>query len=664
MKMDDSHQLLADYVKNGSESAFRRLVSRHINAVHSTALRLVNGDTHLAEDVTQIVFVDLARKAHSLASGVLLGGWLHRDTCFVAGTILRGERRRHFRERQVAAMNVPVDHTATNLASIAPILDEAINQLEPVDRMAILLRFFEQLEFRAVGEKIGANEDAARMRVNRALDKLHALLKYRGLAFSAAALATALSVGFVSAAPLTLASTVAGAALASVADNGVSATFLKYITIAKFKTAMVGAIAVAVLAVFMVMQHRELREENQALQLQRNRIALLQLENQRLSSLVVEASTRVAPTEQEVREIARLRNEVTRLRQQRNVMVNTRVGQAQNNSHAGQPFNNITMTEFARFIGGVLQAPVIDQTGLTGTYDIDITPPRPGRIDRLLERTKTILNDELGLKLVEFNGPFSIEEAKFDWAPRIKRHADGSYSELDFRNYIPKPDGLYTRLADGTLTNIAPSSDTPSGGFAIKLDHSGAPGLKPATGKLGPNTGLYDSFTQGIPGQIANKLMSLDNAKQSWAFKQGKQDTDTPTWDDVQPYLGSGAGSIDDYTNSPDGEYIIRSVAEKALLRLGPNAEAAWKNGRGLTAARPLSTLPPVEQCINNLRRIDAAKQEWAVENRKEGTDTPTMEDLKEYIHGPGLNCPDGGHYILGNIEAKPDCSVPGHVLP
>jgi hypothetical protein len=322
------------------------------------------------------------------------------------------------------------------------------------------------------------------------------------------------------------------------------------------------------------------------------------------------------------------------------------------------------MAEFAKFIGGVLQAPVADQTGLTGTYDIDITPPRPGRIDRLLERTKTILNDELGLQLVEFNGPFSGEEAKFDWAPRIKRHADGTYSEFHFGNYIPKPDGLYTRLADGTLTNIAPSSDTSSGGFAIKWQHSDAPGLKPATGKLGSNTGLYDAFTQGIPGEIANKLMSLDNAKQAWAFKQTKQDTDTPTWADIRPYLESQAGSIDDYTNSPDGEYIIGCVAHKALLRLGPNAEAAWKNGRGLTAARPLSTLSSAEQCINNLRRIDAAKQEWAVENRKEGTDTPTMEDLKDYIHGPGLNCPDGCHYTLGNIDAKPNCSIPGHVLP
>ena len=127
--MDDSQKLLADYVKNGSGAAFRELVRRYINLVHSTAIRLVNGDGHMAEDITQTVFVDLARKARTLPPNVMLGGWLHRDACFVAGTTMRGERRRHFRERQAVAMNIPEDHTAANLALVAPVLDDAINQL-------------------------------------------------------------------------------------------------------------------------------------------------------------------------------------------------------------------------------------------------------------------------------------------------------------------------------------------------------------------------------------------------------------------------------------------------------------------------------------------------------------------------------------------------------
>src|SRR5215472_13594674 len=105
MSMRDSRTLLAEYVGEGSETAFRGLVDSYVGLVYSTALRLVDGDTHRAKDVTQTVFTDLAHKARSLPKSVMLGGWLHRNTCFVASKLLRGERRRLFRERQAAEMN-------------------------------------------------------------------------------------------------------------------------------------------------------------------------------------------------------------------------------------------------------------------------------------------------------------------------------------------------------------------------------------------------------------------------------------------------------------------------------------------------------------------------------------------------------------------------------
>src|SRR3970040_2335326 len=98
--MTDGQQLLAQYAESGSETAFRELVTRYVDLVYSTAVRLVNGDTHLAEDVTQTVFTALARKARALSKDVMLGGWLHRHTCFVALNTMRSERRRHARERQ------------------------------------------------------------------------------------------------------------------------------------------------------------------------------------------------------------------------------------------------------------------------------------------------------------------------------------------------------------------------------------------------------------------------------------------------------------------------------------------------------------------------------------------------------------------------------------
>ncbi len=151
LKMTDSHTLLASYARTGAESAFRELVSRYIDLVYSTAYRLVGGDAESAQDVAQTVFLALANKAGTLPKDVMLGGWLHQHTRFVAGELMRTERRRQLRERQAAEMNAIEDHTQSNLAQVAPVLDEAIGQLDAEDRTAILLRFFERKDFRSVG---------------------------------------------------------------------------------------------------------------------------------------------------------------------------------------------------------------------------------------------------------------------------------------------------------------------------------------------------------------------------------------------------------------------------------------------------------------------------------------------------------------------------------
>jgi RNA polymerase sigma factor (sigma-70 family) len=221
-KMTETQRLLAEYVGNGSQTAFRELVTRYINLVYSTAQRSVGGDSHFAEDVAQTVFVHLARKAHTLTNEATLGGWLHRDTCHVAATLMRGERRRQNREKQAVEMNSLQDHSEANLAQVSPILDEAINRLGEEDRTAILLRFFEQRDLRSVGEALGSSENAAQKRVSRALEELRVLLKHRGVSFSAAALGTALACEAVTAAPTGLAFTISGTALATAATATVS----------------------------------------------------------------------------------------------------------------------------------------------------------------------------------------------------------------------------------------------------------------------------------------------------------------------------------------------------------------------------------------------------------------------------------------------------------
>jgi len=218
--MSDPRTLLADYVTNASESAFQELTACYLDLVYSTAVRLLNGDQHRAQDVTQMVFTDLARLAGTLSPAVQLGGWLHRRTCHVALTLIRGERRRQLRERQVSDMNVWHADPGEGFEKIAPVLDEAINELSDRDRAAIMLRFFEHRDLRAIGEALGSNEDAAQKCVSRAVEKLRSHFARRGVTVSAALIISLLTTHAVQAAPAGLAATVATASLTGAAGAG------------------------------------------------------------------------------------------------------------------------------------------------------------------------------------------------------------------------------------------------------------------------------------------------------------------------------------------------------------------------------------------------------------------------------------------------------------
>ncbi len=226
----------------------------------------------LLEDVAQMVFVDLARKARRLPKEVMLGGWLHRHTCFVATNAMRGERRRQSRERQAVEMNALQDNPGADFSLIAPILDEAINELGEADRTAILLRFFEQRDFGSVGEALGSNEDAARMRVNRALEKLESLLKRRGVTTSAAAVGVALSVNAVQAVPAALAVAISTAAVVAgtVLQTSTAIAATKTIAMTTLqKTLITAVIAAAVGAgIYQARQNSRLRGQVQSLQQQ------------------------------------------------------------------------------------------------------------------------------------------------------------------------------------------------------------------------------------------------------------------------------------------------------------------------------------------------------------------------------------------------------------
>jgi RNA polymerase sigma factor (sigma-70 family) len=316
--MLDDHQLLCRYVVEDSEAAFAELVGRYVNLVYSTALRRIGGDADLAKDVAQLVFTDLACKARFLPSDILLAGWLHRATRYAAGQLLRTEHRRKAREHEAATMNALTTEPAPDWEQIRPLLDEALDRLNRTDRDALLLRFFEQHSLAEIGRALGTNEDAARKRVSRALEKLRADLVRRGVTTTAAVLSTAISVNAVQVAPVGLTAVLTSASLAgALAGSGTTLALLRIMATTKLKLGIASALVVAGVVTPLVLQHLslvKLREQNQALQQQGELAAQLSTENARLSNLVAQASSARTQDDARLSELLRLRGEVGLLR--------------------------------------------------------------------------------------------------------------------------------------------------------------------------------------------------------------------------------------------------------------------------------------------------------------------------------------------------------------
>lgn len=241
MTEPDDHQLLAEFARENSEAAFAALVSRHINLVYSVALRSV-GNNYAAEEITQAVFIILARKAKSLSRKIILSGWLYQTTRLTAANFLRTEIRRQKREQEAYMQSTLNEPESEAWRRIAPLLDDALSRLGEKDRNAVVLRFFENKNLQEVGLALGASEAAAKMRVNRALEKLRKIFTRRGVTLSAALIAGAVSANSVQAAPAGLTATISvtaakGAAVAVHVTTLVKGT-LKLMTYAKLKLAL------------------------------------------------------------------------------------------------------------------------------------------------------------------------------------------------------------------------------------------------------------------------------------------------------------------------------------------------------------------------------------------------------------------------------------------
>ena len=324
MNSSSDQQLLRDYTGRRSEAAFAEVVRRHVDFVYSVARRMVH-DAHLAEDVTQRVFLALAQDARRLANHPVLSGWLHRTTLNIAAETVRSNVRRYAREQEAAAMNESHANDPDALwERIEPQLDDALNELSTSDREALLLRYFERQSARAMAQTLGTSEDAAQKRVNRAVERLREYFAQQGVTVGASGLVVAISTHAVQAAPVGIAvtiSTVVSLAGPTFAAATASTTTAIVMTTLQ-KSLVTVSLAVAVGAgIYQTRQAAALRTELQTLRQQQSPLAdqltQLKIRDEQLSHQVAQDQRSASVRTEYLRELLKLRGEVGVLRRQK-----------------------------------------------------------------------------------------------------------------------------------------------------------------------------------------------------------------------------------------------------------------------------------------------------------------------------------------------------------
>jgi len=315
-------QLLGDYAVNGSDAAFAELVRRHIDLVYSAALRMLR-NAHEAQDVTQKVFIVLAREAGPLANRAALSGWLYSTTSHLAAKYIRTEMRRRAREEASVTMTeMQSAEDGISWDAISPQFDDALGELSEVEREALLLRYFERKSVRELAIALRVSEGAAQKRVNRAVERLRAFFAKRGVAVGASGLVAIISANAVQAAPSGLAATVtSAAAIAGAAVHSSSLiTTTKAIAMTTMQKSLIAAtlIAAAGTGIYEARQASSLREQLQLVQQQRDslneQVEKLQADRADAEAQVAGLKNQIARTAAAPAELMRLRGEVGRLR--------------------------------------------------------------------------------------------------------------------------------------------------------------------------------------------------------------------------------------------------------------------------------------------------------------------------------------------------------------
>jgi len=321
--------LLRDYAERGLEASFSELVHRYTNLVYSCALRQVESPDAAAE-IAQRVFIGLARGAQALsprlAADASLAGWLCRSARNLSLNFRRDEFRRQTRERQAMEQLISIPEDAPDWERLRRVLDEAMSELTEADYDALVLRFFQNQDFRAIGKAIGVTDDTAQKRVARALEKLRGHLSQRGIHTTAAALSILIAANAVQSAPAGLAAAISAAALLT----GTAVTTTTTVAVAASKTAIMTtlqkvliSVTVAALAggeIYEARQAARLREENAILQQQQaDQIRRLKQERDQATSRLADLPTDKSPGKPNADslELLKLRGEIGVLRQQK-----------------------------------------------------------------------------------------------------------------------------------------------------------------------------------------------------------------------------------------------------------------------------------------------------------------------------------------------------------
>jgi RNA polymerase sigma factor (sigma-70 family) len=314
-------QLLREYGENRSETAFAELVRRHVDLVYSAALRMVC-DTHLAQDVTQSVFLALAQNGRRLTDRPVLSGWLHRTAQYLASKAVRTDARRRAREQEAASMNEMLStEPDTSWEQLAPRLDAALGELNEADRDALLLRYFERKSAREMAQILGLSDEAAQKRVSRAIERVREIFSKHGVAVGASGLAALLSANAVQSAPIGLTTTISTAtALSGAAIKSTTLGLTKTLVMTTLQKSLITvAIAAAVgTSVYEKRRAQQLEARTQSLQQQQDSLSA---QNRQLQTERDEAVNQLAATRNEnaqargvPRELLKLRAEVTKLR--------------------------------------------------------------------------------------------------------------------------------------------------------------------------------------------------------------------------------------------------------------------------------------------------------------------------------------------------------------